>query len=91
MSSEILEKQPFSTASVACGCCSLQASKKSPAGGKHRASEGRASSEILPLLHAAAATAAALAAGAAKLACLIPWRAPPCVCRGRRIRIQYFQ
>ena len=53
-------------------------------GGKHRASEGRASSEILPLLHAAAATAAALAAGAAKLACLIPWRAPPCVCRGRR-------
>jgi hypothetical protein len=40
---------------------------------------------LLPLLHAAAATAAALAAGAAKLACLIPWRAPPCVCRGRRI------
>ena len=31
------------------------------------------------------AAAATLAAGAAKLACLIPWRAPPCVCRGRRI------
>ena len=28
------EKQPFSTASVACGCCSKTASKKSPAGGK---------------------------------------------------------
>ena len=53
VSSEILEKQPFSTASVACGCCSKTASKKSPAEGKHRASEGRASSEILrqkPLL-----------------------------------------
>ena len=24
-----------------------------------------------------------------KLACLIPWRAPPCVCRGRRIYITY--
>ena len=34
VSSEILEKQPFSTASVACGCCSKTASKKSPAGGK---------------------------------------------------------
>ena len=29
VSSEILEKQPFSTASVACGCCSKTASKKS--------------------------------------------------------------
>ena len=45
VSSEILEKQPFSTASVARGRCSKTASKKSPAGGKHRASEGRASSE----------------------------------------------
>ena len=42
VSSEILEKQPFSTASVACGCCSKTASKnhlpggfeKIPAGGK---------------------------------------------------------
>ena len=48
VTSEILEKQPFSTASVACGCCSKTASKKSPAGGKHRASEGRASSETTP-------------------------------------------
>ena len=39
---------------------------------------------------AATATAAALAAGAAKLACLIPWRAPPCVCRGRRIYIYIY-
>ena len=42
------EKQPFSTASVACGCCSKTASKKSPAGGKHRASKGRASSKTTP-------------------------------------------
>ena len=48
VSSEILEKQPFSTASVACGRCSKTASKKSPAGGKHRASEGRASSKTTP-------------------------------------------
>ena len=34
VTSEIVEKQPFSTASVACGCCRKTASKKSPAGGK---------------------------------------------------------
>ena len=34
--------------SVACGCCSKTASKKSPPGGKHRASEGRASSKTTP-------------------------------------------
>ena len=45
VSSEILEKQRFSTASVACGCCSKTAWKNHLPGGKHRASEGRASSE----------------------------------------------
>ena len=38
------------------------------------------------LAGAAALTASAgLAAAATLAACLIPWRAPPCVCRGRRI------
>ena len=46
VSSEILEKQRFSTASVACGCCSKTAWKNHLPGGKHRASEGRASSEV---------------------------------------------
>ena len=48
VSSEILEKQHFSTDSLACGCCSKTASKKSPPGGKHRVSEGRASSKTTP-------------------------------------------
>ena len=38
----------ISTDSVACGCCSKTASKKSPLGGKHHASEGRASSKTTP-------------------------------------------
>ena len=67
------------TAAAACvllatGCCSLAGAAALTA------SAGLAAA-------AATATAATLAAGAAKLACLIPWRAPPCVCRGRRIYI----
>ena len=34
-----------------------------------------------------ASSAAGPAAAAAVFKCLIPWRAPPCVCRGRRILI----
>ena len=41
----LTEKQHFSTDSVACGCCSKTASKKSPPGGKQHASKGRASSK----------------------------------------------
>jgi len=34
---------------------------------------------------AAAAAAAGAAAAATRVKSIIPWRAPPCVCRGRRI------
>ena len=34
LSGAVLMAPKFSTASVACGCCSKTASKKSPAGGK---------------------------------------------------------
>ena len=34
---------------------------------------------------AAAAAGAAAAAAATRVKSIIPWRAPPCVCRGRRI------
>ena len=56
---------------LATGCCSLAGAAALTA------SAGLAAA-------AATATAAALAAGAAKLACLIPWRAPPAR-QGRRI------